>query len=101
MCLYPMRTYIQKSWISFFVTKIVIRKQPISIAFSFNPKVEIYRALSRKTAIIEAKAPDTPGLLYQIAHQLHRKGYDITSASISTQQGISVDTINIRRAIPN
>ena len=71
------------------------------IAFSFHPKVEIYQALSRKTAIIETQAPDTPGLLYQIAYQLHRKGYDITSASISTQQGIAIDTINFRRAIPN
>ncbi len=29
-------------------------------AFSFHPKVEIYQALSRKTAIIETQAPDTP-----------------------------------------
>jgi len=70
-------------------------------AFSFHPKVEIYQALSRKTAIIETQAPDTPGLLYQIAHQLHLKGYDITSASISTKQGIAIDTINFRPAIPN
>ncbi len=72
-----------------------------SIAFSFHPKVEIYQALSRKTAIIETQAPDTPGLLYQIAYQLHLKGYDITSASISTKQGIAIDTINFRSAMPN
>ena len=71
------------------------------IAFSFHPKVEIYQALSCKNAIIETQAPDTPGLLYQIAHQLHLKGYDITTASISTKQGIAIDTINFRSAIPN
>ncbi len=69
-------------------------------AHSFHPKVEIYQSLSSKNAIIEAQAPDTPGLLYQIAHQLHQKGYDITSANISTKQGIAIDTINFRPALP-
>ncbi len=71
------------------------------IAHSFHPKVEIYQALSGKNAIIETQAPDTPGLLYQIAHKLHQKGYDITSANISTKQGIAIDTIHFRSALPN
>lgn len=71
------------------------------IAHSFHPRVEIYQALSHKNAIIETQTPDTPGLLYQIAHQLHLKGYDITSATISTKQGIAIDTINFRPSLPN
>lgn len=70
------------------------------IAHSFHPKVEIYQALTYKSAIIETQAPDTPGLLYQIAYQLHRKGYDITTASISTKQGIAIDSINFRPTLP-
>lgn len=71
------------------------------IAQSFHPKIEIYQELSLKSAILKTQAPDTPGLLYKIARQLHTSGYDIISASISTKQGIAINTLNFRSATPN
>ncbi len=81
------------------------RKRPVApdnpIAHSFHSKVEIYQALSLKNAILEYQAPDTPGLLYQVAHELHRHGFDITTANVTTKQGIAIDTLNFRSVVPN
>lgn len=77
------------------------REPQNAIAHAFHTKAEIYPSLSNKSAIIETQAPDTPGLLYQIAHVLHEQGFDITTANITTKQGFAIDSLNFKSAIPN
>jgi len=70
-------------------------------ADAFHTQVEIYPSLSSKTAIIETQAPDTPGLLYQIAHELHVHSFDISTADIATKQGMAIDTLKFKPAVPH
>ncbi len=94
--LYPK---IQDTFRSQYSKFALVKDNPI--AHSYHPQVNVYQELSLKQAIVETQAPDTPGLLYQIAHQLHSSGFDITTANISTNQGIAIDSLNFRSATPN
>lgn len=61
----------------------------------FPPSVDVYHELSLKRTIIEVKASDRIGLLYQLARLISKKGFDIQFARIATERGVAMDTFYI------
>jgi [protein-PII] uridylyltransferase len=64
---------------------------------NFRPYVEICNNLSLHRVIIEVKAGDCTGLLYNISRLIHSLGFDITFARIATERGIAMDTFYIEK----
>jgi [protein-PII] uridylyltransferase len=64
---------------------------------NFRPYVEIYNELSLSRIIVEVKAGDRTGLLYNISRLIYFLGFDITFARIATERGIAMDTFYIER----
>lgn len=64
---------------------------------NFRPYVELYNELSHHRLIIEVKAGDCIGLLYNISRLIYSLGFDITSAHIATERGIAMDTFYIEK----
>lgn len=64
---------------------------------NFRPYVEIYNELSLNRIIIEVKAGDRIGLLYNISRLIYSLGFDITFARIATERGIAMDTFYIEK----
>ncbi|MCH8475900.1 MAG: [protein-PII] uridylyltransferase [Opitutales bacterium] len=58
-------------------------------------KVEVYYELSLNRTIIEIQANDELGLLFQVAREIFKYGYDITFARIATERSAAVDTFYI------
>jgi [protein-PII] uridylyltransferase len=58
-------------------------------------RVDVYHDLSLKRTIIEVEANDELGLLYKLSRTIHKQGFDITFARISTEKRVAVDTFYI------
>ncbi|MGJ8652127.1 MAG: [protein-PII] uridylyltransferase [Opitutaceae bacterium] len=61
----------------------------------FPASVDVYHELSLKRTIIEVKASDRIGLLYQLARLISKKGFDISFARVATERGVAMDTFYI------
>lgn len=60
--------------------------------------VEIYQEISRQRTKVEVNAPDKLGMLFFLTKTISDHGYDITFASITTEQGNVSDTFHITAA---
>ena len=65
-----------------------------------TPRVEVFHELSLRRTIIEVKANDRLGLLYELTRSLYESGFDITFARISTERGVAIDTFYIESVNP-
>ncbi|MBC2604920.1 [protein-PII] uridylyltransferase [Pelagicoccus albus] len=74
-------------------SELFSKKDENPLAESFEPQIDVYHELSLQRTILEVQAPDHLGLLYQIANQISKHGFDITFARINTERGIAIDTL--------
>ena len=80
--------------------RLAIRKKDILPA-PFPPSVDIYNEPSLKQTIVEVKASDRIGLLYQISRQITKEHFDISFVRIATERGVAMDTFYIKNQNPN
>lgn len=58
-------------------------------------RVEIIPDASPSAAVLEVRAPDRIGLLYEITREIYRCGFGLTSAIVATEEAIAIDIFYI------
>ena len=66
----------------------------------FPPSVETFREPVLNRTIIEVRARDSLGLLYQLARTITHEGFNIAFARISTENSVALDTFHIEPIEP-
>ena len=70
-------------------------KPPSRLSAPIPPEVRVYRDETLNRTIVEVHATDQIGLLYRLAREIFKHGFDIDFARISTEKGVAVDTFYV------
>ena len=60
-----------------------------------NNSIEVYHEASLHRTIVELRATDYVGLLYQLSKAIFDLGFNISFAKVTTKRGVVIDTFYI------